>query len=112
MLVVLLLEECSVVVLPLGAASFEVEDDDECSMLVEGATATGTATIRAGATTTGAGYTVTIFGAGAGVVVSVVTVSVVAVNPTAGPPNSITEIRADAEITNERFTMSISPLTL
>ena len=49
--------------LPLGATSFEVEDDDECSMLVEGATATGTATIRAGATTTGAGYTVTIFGA-------------------------------------------------
>jgi hypothetical protein len=110
--VVLLLEECSLVVLPSGEASFEVDDDDECSLDVTGAGATGTATMRAGATITGAGYTLTIFGAGAAVVVSVVTVSVVAANPTAGPPNSITEVRANAEIVNERFKMSISPGSL
>jgi len=109
-LVVLLLAECSLVVLPPGEASFEVDDGDECSVVVTGAAATGTATIRAGATITGAGYTVTIFGAGAAVVVSVVTVSVLAANPTAAPPNSITEVRANAEIVNERFTTSMSPL--
>ena len=53
--VVLLLEECSLVVAPPGEASFEVDEDAECSLVVTGATATGTATIRAGATITGAG---------------------------------------------------------
>src|ERR1700677_3582668 len=108
--VVLLLEECSLVEFPPGEASFEVADDEECSLVVTGAAATATATMRAGATITGAGYTVTIFGAGAAVVVSVVTVSVVAVNPTAGPPNNIIVPRAKAESVNERFTMSMSPL--
>jgi hypothetical protein len=107
-LVVLELEECSLVVLPPGEASFEVEDDDECSLVVTGAGATGTATTRAGSTITGAGYTVTTFGAGAAVVVFVVTVSVVAAEATAGP-NSIREVRANAEIVNEGFTMRTSP---
>jgi hypothetical protein len=110
--VVLLLEECSLDVVPPGEASFEVDDDDECSLVVTGGAATGTATIRAGATITGAGYTVTIFGAGAAVVVSVVTVSVVAAKPTTGPTNSISEVRVNAEIVSERFTMSISPDSL
>jgi hypothetical protein len=103
--VVFVLEECSLVVLPLGEASFDVEDDDECSLVVTGAGGAGTTTTRAGATITGAGYTVTTFGAGAAVVVSVVTVSVVAAKATAGPPNSIREVRAKAGIVDEVFTM-------
>ena len=109
---VLLLDECSVVVLPPGEASFEVEEDDECSVVVGGATATGTVTIREGATTTGAGYTVTIFGGVAAVVVSVVVVSVVAANPRAGAPNSITVPRASAAVVNESFIIIRSPHTL
>ena len=46
--------------------------------------------------------------ADAAVVVAVVTVSVVAAKPTAGPPNEIKELRANAGIVNKRFTMSIS----
>jgi hypothetical protein len=51
-LLVLVLEECSLLESPLGELSFEFEDDDECSTVevdAAGATTTG-----AGATTTGA----------------------------------------------------------
>jgi hypothetical protein len=83
--------------LPTGEALLEVEAEDEWSLVVTGTAATGTATIRAGATITGAGYTLTIFGPGAVVVVFVVAVSIVAGKPTAGNPNSITEVRAMPE---------------
>ena len=52
-MLVLLVEECSLELLP-GELSFELEDDDECSLVVAGATTTG-----AGTTTTGAGATIT-----------------------------------------------------
>lgn len=57
MVVVLLSEVCSLE-LPLGEPSFELEDDDECSVVVAG----GATTTGAGTTTTGAGAT--IIGAG------------------------------------------------
>lgn len=65
----LLFEECSLELLP-GELLFELEDDDECSLVVAGATTTGagTTTTGAGATITGAG-TATTAGAGAEVVV-------------------------------------------
>ena len=64
--------------LPLGELSFEVVDDDECSVVVVGASGAGTTTTGAGATTTGAGFTMMAGGAGAVVVlVSVVVLSVV-----------------------------------
>jgi len=68
-LLVLLFEVCSLELLP-GEPSFELEDDDECSVVVAGATTTGagTTTTGAGATITGAG-TATTAGAGAEVVV-------------------------------------------
>src|ERR1035437_4015829 len=53
-LVVVLLSEVSSLELPLGEPSFELEDDDECSVVVGGDTTTG-----AGTTTTGAGATIT-----------------------------------------------------
>jgi hypothetical protein len=71
-LLVLVLEECSLVESPLGELSFEVEDDVERSVVLAGATGAGTTTTGAGATITGAGYTVTTGGAGAAVVVSLV----------------------------------------
>ena len=58
--------------LPLGEPLFELEDDDECSLVVAGGATTtgaGATTIGAGATITGAGYTATAAGAGAAVVV-------------------------------------------
>jgi hypothetical protein len=68
-LVVVLLSEVCSLELPLGEPSFELEDDDECSVVVGGATTTGagTTTTGAGATITGAGTATT---AGAEVVVS------------------------------------------
>ncbi len=61
---------CSLELLP-GEPSFELEDDDECSLVVAGGATTtgaGTTTTGAGATITGAG-TATTAGAGAEVVV-------------------------------------------
>ena len=52
-MLVLVLEECSLLESPSGALSFEFEDDDECSTLeVDGSA--GATTTGAGATTTGA----------------------------------------------------------
>jgi len=70
-LLVLLFEVCSLELLP-GDPSFELEDDDECSLVVAGGATTtgaGTTTTGAGATITGAGTTATTAGAGAEVVV-------------------------------------------
>ena len=87
-----LFEECSLE-LPLGEPVFELEDDDECSVVVGGATTTGAGatTTGAGATITGAGYTATAAGAGAVAVFVVwleVVVSVVSAKLTATLPNS------------------------
>jgi hypothetical protein len=69
-LLVLVLEECSLVESPLGALSFEFVDDDECSVVVVAGAIGGGATTTAGrAITTGAVYTTA--GAGAEVVVEV-----------------------------------------
>jgi hypothetical protein len=66
----LLFEVCSLELLP-GEPSLELDDDDECSLVVAGATTTGagTTTTGGGATITGAGTTATTAGAGAEVVV-------------------------------------------
>lgn len=112
-MLVLVLEECSLEV-PLGELSFELEDDDECSVVVGGETGAGaTTTAAGGAITTGAGYTVTTAGAGAAVVVSLVlfelVVSVVAANPMAALPNSAAIPKHTAAVVDECFTM-MSPL--
>jgi hypothetical protein len=108
---VLLLEVCSLE-LPAGELSLEV-DDDECSLVVAGATTIGAGaatTIGGGATTTGAGYTATA--GGAAVVVSLeLVVLVVCANPTATLPNSTATPKDKAAVLNEFFTMT-SPLVL
>jgi hypothetical protein len=71
-LLVVLVEECSLDS-PLGESL--VEFDDECSVVVSGATGAGATTTAGGATTIGAGYIAT--GAGAEVVVSLVRFEVV-----------------------------------
>ena len=60
----LLFVVCSLELL-LGELSFELEDDDECSLVVAGASTTGagTTTTGAGATITGAGTATTAGGA-------------------------------------------------
>jgi len=68
-LLVLLLDECSLLESPPGELPLEVEVDDVCSLVVApGAIGGGATTIAGGATTTGAVYTT---GAGAEVVVVV-----------------------------------------
>jgi len=112
-LLVLLFEECSLE-LPLGEPVFELEDEDECSVVVGGATTTGAGatTIGAGATITGAGYTATAAGAVLAVVVWLeVVVSVVSAKPTATLPNSTAIPKDSAAVFNECLTM-ISPLVL
>jgi hypothetical protein len=68
-LLVLLFEVCSLELLP-GELSLELEDDDECWVVVAGATTTGAGatTTAGGETSTGAAYT-TAGGAGGEVVV-------------------------------------------
>jgi len=112
-LLVVLFEECSLE-LPLGEPLFELEDDDECSLVVAGATTTGAGatTIGAGATITGAGYTATAAGAGAEVVVWLeLEVSVVSAKPTATLPNSTAMPKDNAAVFNECLTI-MSPLVL
>jgi hypothetical protein len=68
LVLVLLFDECSLES-PVGELSVEL-DDDECSLVVAGATEAGATITGAGATTTGAGYTVTTRGGGGEFVVS------------------------------------------
>jgi hypothetical protein len=105
-------DECSLVVLPSGEPSLVVEDDDECSVVVTGGGAAGATTTGAGATITGAGYTVTTFGGGAGAssVVTVVVLSDALAVPMAVLPNSIPVTRIKATIFDESFIL-ISPLS-
>jgi hypothetical protein len=105
---VLLLDECSLLEAPLGELSFEVEDDDECSLVVvAGATGAGATTIGAGATTTGAAYT-TAGGGGALVVVVMfeLLVSVESAKAKGTIPNSTTTPKATVALFNEYFKMS------
>jgi hypothetical protein len=98
--------------LPLGEPSFELDEDDECSVVVvAGGAGAGTTTTRAGATTTGAAYTTA--GAGGAVVVFVLelVVSVESANTKDTLPNSATKPKDKATVFNECFTI-ISPLVL
>jgi hypothetical protein len=110
--VVELCEEWSLLELPFGVPSFELEDDAECSVVVvDGAIGAGATTTGTGAaTTTGAAYTTA--GAGAAVVLSVVVVLVVSVesaNATGTLPNRIAIPTDKAAVFNECF-MMMSPL--
>jgi hypothetical protein len=102
---VVLLDECSLE-LPIGEP---FEDDDVCSVVVDGATAAGaTTTVGGAATTTGAGYATTA--AGAEVVVSLeLVVSVLSANTTPTLPNSTAMPKDKTAVFKECFTM-ISPL--
>jgi hypothetical protein len=109
-LLVLVVEECSVLEEPLGELSFEFEDDDECSVVVvAGGAGAGTTTTRAGATTTGAAYTIA-GAAGAVVVVELeLVVSVESASKRDTPPNNAAMPKDRAAVFNEKLIMR-SPL--
>jgi 5-deoxy-D-glucuronate isomerase len=109
LVVVLLVDECSLLELPSGELTFELEDDDERSVVLV-AGATGSTTTGAGAITTGSRCTTS----GAGAVVVVVSldfeveVSVESANTTAVLPNSIARPKDKAAVLNECFMISSS----
>jgi hypothetical protein len=103
------LVECSLLESPLGALSFEFEDEDERSV-VDTVGAIGATTTGAGATTTGAAYT-TAGGGGAEVVVVEfdVVVSVESANAIGTLANSAAIPIDKAAVLNECFKI-ISPV--
>jgi hypothetical protein len=112
---VLVREECSLLESPLGELSFEFEEDDECSLVVElGAIGAGATYAGTGATTTGATYTTAGAGGDELVVVSVdlkLDVSVESAKATA-PPKSIPIPKDKTAVINECFTMIASRVFL
>jgi hypothetical protein len=102
---VVVLDECSLES-PIGEPV--CEDDDLCSVVVDGASTAGATTTGAGATTTGAGYATTA--GGAEVVVSLeLVVSELSANTTPTLPNSTAMPKDKAAVFKECITM-MSPL--